>query len=229
LQKFLEVGGTEMNAIEAIDTINSWRRILVEGMPAQIDAMLQNVEKTLEQKGWKRRPDLEAKMGRFPDRADRIRCFVGGPLNGPQLALALTRVSERRVRGGTYSLINPSMPIDVADVVEDVIKNVITPSATDLGLRVTVPRIGHLSQVPPKTMDTLYFFSDLAAGMWPLSADMDRAWQRFVATACREGAAFDVDELMEWFVTNGWNSDIAGQLRDRYLSEAALIAEYDEV
>jgi hypothetical protein len=167
-------------------------------------------------------------MGRPLDLPDRFLCFVGGPQNGPQLMLGLTRVSERRIRGGTYSLFSPSEPTQVAGVVDDVIKNVITPAASDLGLKVTIPRLGHASQVPPKTMAALYLFSDLAAGRWPLSPEMDRSWQRFVATACRECAAFDVDELMDWFVTNGWTSDVARQLRDRFLSEAALIAEYDE-
>lgn len=217
-----------MNAIEAIDTIDSWRRILVEGPPSQIDLMLQTVERKLAAKGWKRRPDLEAKTARSPDSAGRIRCFVGGPQNGPQLMLGLTRVSERRIRGGTYSLISASEPTDVADVVDDVIKNVISPSASDLGLTVTTPRLGYASQVPPKTLAALHAFSDLAAGTWPLSTDLNRAWQHFVATACRDGAAFDVDELMDWFVTNGWNSEAARQLRDRFLSEAALIAEYDD-
>ena len=217
-----------MNAIEAIDTINSWRRILIEGKPEQIDVMLEDIERKLDEKGWKRRPDLEAKMERSLDRSNRFRCFDGGLRNGPQLILGLTRVSDRRVRGGTYSLISPGKPTEVAGIVDDVIRNVINPVATDLGLKVTIPRLGHASQVPPKTMATLYIFSDLAAGTWPLSADMDRAWNRFVATACREGAAFDIDELMDWFVTHGWKSDDARQLRDRFLSEAALIAEYDD-
>ena len=217
-----------MNAVEAIDTINSWRRILVEGPQKQIDFLLQAVEKKLDAKGWKRRTDLEAKMASSPGSADRFRCFVGGPENGPQLMLALYRVSERRIRGGTYSLITMGAPIDVATVVEDVITNVVTPSASDLGLKVTIPRLGHASQVPPRTMAALQSFSDSAAGAWPLSGEMNRAWQRFVATACRERAAFDVDELMDWFVTNGWKSEVARELRDRFLSEAALIAEYDE-
>lgn len=225
---FLEVGGIEMNAIEAIDSINSWRRILVEGPPEAIDLMLQTVEKRLDEKGWKRCPELEAKMARFPHSTDRFRCFESGPQNGPQLMLGLSRVSERRIRGGTYSLISASEPIDVAGVVDDVIKNVISASASDLGLKVTAPRLGYASQVPPKTMAALYGFSDFAAGTWPLSLEMNRAWQHFVATACRDGAAFDVDELMDWFVANGWSTDAARQLRDRFLSEAALIAEYDE-
>lgn len=114
----------------------------------------------------------------------------------------------------------------MAGVVEDVIKNVITPVASNLGLRVTIPRLGYVSQISPKTTAMLYVFTDLAAGTWPLSSEMEHAWQRFVATACREAAAFDVDELMDWFVTNGWGSKDARQLRDRFLSEAALIAEY---
>jgi hypothetical protein len=220
-----------MDGLEAIEIINSWRRILIEGKPEQIDRMLGDVERRLEEKGWARNFEIEAKMGTSADQKNRWLCFVGGPRDGPQLMLCLTRVSDRRVRGGTYSLLNgpPGMQsTDVAGVVEDVMKGVLTPSASSFGLKVTIPRLGRNSRVPPKTLAALRLFSDLAAGAWPLPTEMEPIWQRFVISACREDAAFDIDELSDWFVTNGWSSEAAHALTERFISEASLITEYED-
>ena len=147
--------------LEAIETINSWRRILIEGNSNSVGQMLSDVERKLGEKGWTRAPSMEAKLGGPSGRTSAWRCFVGGPGHGPRLMLGLTRVSDRRVRGGTYSLLEgPSgmQPTDVARAVEDVIKEVLTPSASDHGLKVTIPRIGRMSRVPPKTLASLRLF-----------------------------------------------------------------------
>jgi hypothetical protein len=219
-----------MDGLEAIDLINSWRRILIEGNPDHIDRMLADVERRLKEKGWTPAPDIEAKLGHPTNQASRWRCFEGGPKTGPRLMLGLTRVSDRRVRGGTYSLIDgPNMrPTDVAGVVGDVIKEVVTPSASSFGLKVTIPRLGQLSRVPPTTEAALRMFSDYGAGIWPLPPELERTWRRFVIEACREDAAFDVDELLNWFVANGWTSEAAHALTQRFISEASLITEYEE-
>jgi len=220
-----------MDALEAIETINSWRRVLVEGSAEHIDQMLDDVERRLREKGWSRDPRVEEKMEGSANQKNRWRCFVGGPEGGPRLMLGLNRVSDRRVRGGTYSLLKGPygmQPTDVARVVDDVIKDAVTPSASDLGLKVTIPRLGRTSRVPPKTLAALRLFSDLAAGAWPLSTDQEQLWRRFVIHACREDAAFDVDELSDWFVTNGWSSESARALTGRFMSEAGLISEYDD-
>jgi len=119
-------------------------------------------------------------------------------------------------------------PTDVAGVVENVMKGVLTPSASSFGLKVTVPRLGRNSRVPPKTLAALVSFSDLAAAAWPLPTELEPVWRRFVISACREDAAFDIDELSEWFVTNGWSSEAAHALTERFISEASLITEYDD-
>jgi len=220
-----------MDGLEAIETINSWRRILIEGEPEHIDRMLDDFERRLRERGWAQNSDMEAKMGRSADRKNRWLCVVGGPHDGPRLMLCLTRVSDRRVRGGPYSLLNgpPGMqPTDVAGVVENVMKGVLTPSASSFGLKVTVPRLGRNSRVPPKTLAALVSFSDLAAAAWPLPTELEPVWRRFVISACREDAAFDIDELSEWFVTNGWSSEAAHALTERFISEASLITEYDD-
>ena len=56
-----------MNGLEAVEAINSWRRILIEGKPENIDLMLIDVERRLTEKGWRRDSDREAKMGRSRD------------------------------------------------------------------------------------------------------------------------------------------------------------------
>jgi hypothetical protein len=220
-----------MDGLEAIEMINSWRRILIEGKSEHIDRMLDDVERRLREKGWARDSDMEAKMGRSANRKNRWLCFIGNPHDDPRLMLCLTRVSDRRVRGGTYSLLNGSpgmQPTDVAAVVEDVMKGVLTPAASSFGLKVTIPRLGRNSRVPPKTLATLLLFSDLAAGTWPLCTELEQIWRRFVISACREDAAFNIDELSDWFVTNGWSSEAAHALTERFISEADLITEFEE-
>ena len=221
-----------MDGLEAIETINSWRRVLIEGKREDIDSMLSDVERRLGEKGWQRATDREAAMGRSGNGKESWRCFVGGPPGGPKLLLCLTRVSDRRVRGGTYSLISapPGMqPSDVAKVVEDVVTIDLTPSASTFQLRVTTPRLGRMSRVPPKTLAALRFFSDMAAGVWPLPAQCEQAWRHFVISACLEDAAFDIEELSDWFVANGWTAEAADVLKKRFVSEAGLISEYVDV
>jgi hypothetical protein len=119
-------------------------------------------------------------------------------------------------------------PTDVAEVVEEVMNGAVTPSASAFGLKVTIPRLGRNSRVPPKTLAALLLFSDLAAGAFPLSNELEKIWRRFVINACREDAALDIDELSDWFVTNGWSSEAAHALTERFISEAGLITEYDD-
>ena len=147
-----------MDGLEAIEMIDSWRRILIEGKPEHIDRMLDDVQRRLTEKGWARDSAMEAKMGRSTERRNRWLCFVGGPHDGPRLMLCLTRVSDRRVRGGTYSLLDGPLGMqttDVAKVMEDVMKSVLTPSASNSGLKVTIPRLGRNSRVPPNTSAAL--------------------------------------------------------------------------
>jgi hypothetical protein len=171
-------------------------------------------------------------MNWHPYARNRVLCFVGGPEGGPRLLLCLNRVSDRRVRGGTYSLIDASPetgPVEVAAVVDDVISNVIVPSANHLGLKVTRPRLGPNSVVRPKTMAALVAFSDVATGGgFPLSEASEAAWRKFLITASQEDVAFDRDELRDWFVSNGWVSEDARTLMERFDRDATLLAEYSE-
>lgn len=221
-----------MNSIPAIDQIASWRGILIEGRADQITSMLKDLEARLKSKGFVPDEEAEERMNWHASQSNRVRCYVGGPADGPRLLLCLNRVSERRVRGGTYTLIDSppgTGPAEVASVISDVISNVIIPSANDVGLRVTRPRLGPNSVVQPKTMAALVAFSDVATGeVLPLSQSSEAAWRRFLIAASQEDVAFDKDELSDWFVSNGWNSEDARTLTERFVREATLLAEYSE-
>ena len=72
-------------------------------------------------------------------------------------------------------------------------------------------------------------FSDVATGGGlPLSDASEAAWRKFVITASQEDVAFDKDELRDWFISNGWASDDARTLMERFVREATLLAEYSE-
>jgi hypothetical protein len=221
-----------MDAVQAVDLIASWRRILIEGKAEQITSMLAAIEARLKSKGFERDAEAEKNMNWQPYQRNRVLCFVGGPEGGPRLLLCFNLVSERRIRGGTYSLVETppnTGPVEVAAVVDDVIRNVIVPSANSLGLKVTRPRLGPISVVQPKTMAALVAFCDVATGGGlPLSEASEAAWRRFLITASQEDVAFDKEELMDWFVSNGWVSEDARTLMERFVREATLLAEYSE-
>jgi hypothetical protein len=221
-----------MDGVRAVDLIASWRRILIEGKAEQITSMLEDLEARLNGKGFQRDAEAEKDMNRHPYQRNRVLCFAGGPEGGPRLLLCLNRATERRVRGGTYSLIDGSPdagPVEVAAVVDDVFRNVIVPSARSFGLKVTRPRFGPNSLVQPRTMAALLAFSDVATGGGlPLSEASEAAWRKFLITASQEDVAFDKEELRDWFVLNGWESEDASVLTERFVREASLLAEYSE-
>lgn len=221
-----------MDGVQAIDLIASWRRTLIQGKAEQITSMLGDLEARLKRKGFERDADAEKNMTWRLNQANKVLCFVGGPEGGPRLLLCLNRVTERRVRGGTYSLLDNDPEaglVEVAAVVDDVLKNEIVPSAEQFGLKVTYPHLGPNSVVQSKTMAALLAFSDVAAGGgFPLSEASETAWRKFLITASQEDIAFDQDELMEWFVSNGWGTEDARALTGRFVREATLLAEYAE-
>jgi hypothetical protein len=221
-----------MDGVQAVDLMASWRRILIEGKAEQITSMLEDLEKRLKSKGFERDAEAENNMNWHPYQRNRVLCFAGGPEGGPRLLLCLNRATERRVRGGTYDLIDGSSdagPVEVAAVVDDVIRNAIVPSARSFGLKVTRPRLGPNSLLQPKTMAALLAFSDVATGGGlPLSEASEAAWRKFLITASQEDVVFDEGELRDWFVDNGWESKDASILTERFVREASLLAEYSE-
>jgi hypothetical protein len=217
-----------MNAVEAIEIINTWRRILIEGKPESIDSMLRNLEQSMAARGWGHDPTVVQRLGLPNGPTSSTTYFIGGPGQGPRLLLGLKRVSSRRLRGGSYSLLQGPHEADTAQVIEDVLKNVVTPAATQAGLKVTTPRIGAHSRIPPRTKAALFAFSDQAAGEWPLTTELEPLWRQFIFAACRDDAAVDLDELQDWFVSNGWSSEAARNLCERFLSDTELIARFEE-
>jgi hypothetical protein len=217
-----------MNAVEAIEIINSWRRILIEGKPESIDSVLRDLEQRMAAKGWIHDPAVVHRLGLSNGPANLTVYFVGGPSQGPKLLLGLKRVSARRLRGGSYSLIHGPNEADTPQIIDDVLKNIVTPAATQAGLKVTTPRIGTQSRIPPRTKAALFAFSDQAAGEWPLTISLEPLWRQFVFAACRDDAAFDPDELHDWFVANGWESAAARLLCERFLNDAEMIGEFEE-
>ncbi len=111
-------------------------------------------------------------------------------------------------------------------MVERVIDNIILPSSNHFGLKVTRPGLGPLSVVPPRTMAALVTFTDTASGTLPLSRAEEAAWRAFLITACQEPVAFDMDELLAWFVANGWSSEDARQWLTRFTGETLLLTEF---
>src|SRR5947209_3019051 len=106
-----------MDGFQAVDLINSWRGILIEGNAERITSMLDDIESKLKSKGFLRDPEAEKNMNWHPYQRNRVLCYVGGPEGGPRLLLCLNRVSDRRVRGETYSLVDSSPgggPVEVA-------------------------------------------------------------------------------------------------------------------
>ena len=158
-----ELGGLAMDGIQAIETLNSFRRILVEGKPQQISLMLADIEERLKGEGFTREPIAEKRLNWNPARRNTFLCFLGGPQGGPKLLLCLNRVSDRKVRGATCSFIEgpDASPVQVAEVVDSVINKIIVPSSNHFGLKVTQPRFGPLSVVPPTTMTALVTFTDI--------------------------------------------------------------------
>jgi hypothetical protein len=220
-----------MDGNQAIEMIDSWNRILIAGKPEQISAMLADVEARFEKKGFARDPATEKTMTWHPRQRNTVFCFVGGPQSGPRLMLCLNRVSERRVRGGTYSIFGGFAgpgPLEVAAVIHDVIENVVIPSANHFGLKVAKPRFGPNSSVPPRTMAALVAFSDVAAGELPLSTTAETAWRKFLIAAGQEDVIIDADELMGWFNANGWSIEASRHLNDRFFSESTLLSEFAE-
>lgn len=216
---------------EAIDVINTWRDVLVKGQSDQLDRFLDEVGRQFQRSGWSRDTALEGKMNRDPDQLSRFYCWVDRPGREPRLMLCLNRKTERRIRGGTYSLIDDRTGAsvkEVAAVVQQVLADVIEPAAAAVGLSADYPRFGPISRVGPRTDMALRAFAEAADGRWPLTEALVSAWRRFVVTAYQDDVAFEPGELARWFKANGWDADAAAELTGRFFADVALLDEYDE-
>ena len=218
-----------MNATQAIELIDSWGRILIKGKAEQISSMLVDIEARFLDQGFARDPATERANTYTPRQKNALYYFVGGSQGGPRLLLRLNRVTECRVRGERCSALSgPPWPghVEMAEVVDGAIEKVIIPSANEFGLEVSQPRIGPKSRVPMMTMAALVAFSDIAAGELRLSPTAEKAWQKFLITAGQEDVAFNMDELTNWFIGNGWSSEDTRIVTERFVNDSTLLIEF---
>ena len=220
-----------MNYSRTSDAINSWKHILVNGTEESIDEMLKGVEGRFLGKGWGRDLSWESSMNRSSRRHAEWHCFVGGAEGGPRWMLGLDRVAAGRVSGGDYSLLGSPHGLrtsDAAEIIEEMKRDVVQPSASQAGLEVKYPAFSDASLVPPGVLSTLRAFCGSAGGEWPLSATQEPLWRRFVVKACRDETAFDLYELGQWFREFGWPPAASDALIERFINDSSLVAEYED-
>jgi hypothetical protein len=217
---------------DALEVINIWRHVLVKGRQAeQIDRFLEEVGKRFEALGWSRDTIIEGQMNRDEHQRNRFYCWISGAGPRPRVLLCLNRSTDRRVRGGTYSLLDdrPGLGLpEVANTIQHVLAEVLEPAAATVGLEVTYPRLGPISRVGARTAAAMTAFAEAADGQWPLSVALEPAWRHFVVTAFREGVAFKPEEVTAWFNASGWEEGPAIELAKRFYAEAVLLEEYEE-
>jgi hypothetical protein len=214
---------------DALDVVNIWRQLLVKGQKEQIDRFMDEVAKRFESLGWSREADSEALLNRPPHQVNRLYCWASGQGHLPRVLLCLNRTTDRRVRGGTYDLLDgrPSL-VDLAREVQRVLAEVLEPAAAEVGLEVSYPRLGPISRTGTKTTAFLTAIAEAADGSWPLPDDAESLWKKLILAAAREGVAVNPDELTEWFAASGWTREHAVELAARFYKDAGRVAEYEE-
>ncbi len=214
---------------DALEVINIWRNISVKGQKEQIDRFLSEIDQRFAGAGWSRNSEKETEMNRDEDQINRFHCWSTNPDNMPRVMLCLKRATERRVRGGTYDIDEGATLADLASVIQHILREVLEPGATAVGLRVAYPRLGPISRVGPKTQAAMTALVEAGDGQWPLPQQVEQRWRIFVLTAFREVVALKPEELTAWFAASGWDEQAATELTNRFYADVALISEYEEV
>lgn len=214
---------------EALEVINIWRRVLVKGQEGQIEKFLIDVKQRFETLGWLRDSNFEARLNRDDYQRNRFYCWITSPDNGPRVQLCVNRATARRVRGGTYNLLDERGGVaDLASAIQHALGEVLVPAASALGLEVSYPRLGPISRDGPRTAAAMTAFAEAADGQWPLAETLETLWRSFVVTAVREDVALKPEELTEWFIASGWDESASAELTRRFYAEAALLGEFEE-
>lgn len=215
---------------DALEIVNIWRQILVKGPKAQIDRFMDEVGKRFEALGWSREARYEAIFNRDPHPSNYLHCWVSEQGTFPRVLLCLNRATDRRVRGGTYDLLDgrPSL-VDLAREIQRVLAEVLEPAAAEAGLEVSYPRLGPISRVGTRTMAAMTALAEVADGRWPLPDEVGPIWEKFVITAVRDSVAINPEELIEWIFASGWSREQAVEMADRFYRDAARVGEYEEV
>jgi hypothetical protein len=160
---------------------------------------------------------------------NRFHCWSTNPDTTPHVSLWLNRATERRVRGGTYNIDESATVNDLARVIQQILREVLEPGATAVGLKVAYPRLGPFSRVGPKTQAAMTALVEAGDGQWPLLQQVERQWRIFVLTAFRENVALKPEELTAWFAASGWDEQAATELTNRFYADIAVTSEYEEV
>jgi hypothetical protein len=211
-----------------MEVINIWRNIAVKGQKEQIDRFLSEVDQRFAGTGWSRDFVMEAQWNRDEHQRNTFQCWSTNPDNLPRVMLCLNRTTERWVRGGTYDIDMSATIVDLANVIQYVLREVLEPGAEAVGLEVAYPRLGPISQVGPKTEAAMAALVEAGDGEWPLAQPVDRRWRALVLTAFRENVALKPEELSAWFAASGWDEQAATELTNRFYADIAVIAEYEE-
>jgi len=214
---------------DVLEVVNIWRNISVKGQKEQIDRFLSEIDQRFAGVGWSRNSVIEAGMNRDEHQINRFHCWCTNPDNIPRVMLCLNRATERRVRGGTYEIEEHATLVDLANVIQHVLREVLEPGATAAGLRVAYPRLGPISRVGPKTQAAMTGLVEAGDGQWPLPQQAEQRWLSFVLTAFREDVALKPEELTAWFTASGWDEQGATELTNRFYADVALISEYEQV
>jgi hypothetical protein len=214
---------------EPLEVINIWRKVSVEGQKEQIDRFLSEIDQRFVGVGWVRDSASEATFNRGEHQINHLHCWCTNQGIRPRVMLCLNRATERRVRGGTYDIEECATIVELASVIRHILREVIEPGATAVGLRVAYPRLGPISRVGPRTEAAMTALVEAANGQWPLPQQGEERWRVFVRTAFREDIAFEPEELTAWFAASGWDDRAATELTNRFYADVALISEYEEV
>ena len=213
---------------DALEVINIWRNISVKGHKEQIDRFLRN-RSTIRGDGLVRNSVIEAEMNRDEHQMNRFHCWSTNPDNMPRVMLCLNRTTERRVRGGTYNIEQNATLADLASGIQHILREVLEPGATAVGLNIAYPRLGPISRVLDQTQAAINALVEAGDGQWPLPQQVEERWRIFVLTAFREDVALKPEELTAWFAASGWDEQAATELTNRFYADIALISEYEEV
>jgi hypothetical protein len=213
----------------ALEVIDLWRHVLVKGPKEQLDRFLDEVGRRFEALGWARETSLEGRLNGDPHQANRFYCWVSAHENRPHVRLCLNRVTERRLRGGTYDLLDGRAGVaDLAAEMQHVLAEVLEPAAAAVGLEVAYPRLGPISRVEPRTAAALTALAGAGDGQWPLPEHLEPLWEQVVRNAYREGVAINPEELTAWFAASGWEGEAAAELAERFYRGVARLSEYEE-
>ena len=214
---------------DALEVINIWRNISVKGHKEQIDRFLNQIDQRFAGAGWSPASGIESQTNHGADQINCFHCWNANADNMPRVMLCLNRATERRVRGGTHDIEEGATLADLASVIQYVLREVLEPAATAVGLKVAYPRLGPISRVGPKTQTAMTALVEAGDGQWPLPQQVEERWRILVLTAFREDVALKPEELTAWFAASGWDEQAATELTNRFYADVALISAYEEV